>query len=53
MSDHNVLINQFESMTGSSQEQAQFYLEASNWDLEVQIKFNAKRCVINHLSSWL
>lgn len=35
MSDHSDLLNQFVSMTGTEAAQAQFFLEASNWDLEV------------------
>ncbi|GAN10794.1 SEP-domain-containing protein [Mucor ambiguus] len=36
MSDHSDLLNQFVNMTGTEVAQAQFYLEASNWDLEVR-----------------
>ncbi|KAK4517073.1 uncharacterized protein ATC70_000402 [Mucor velutinosus] len=37
MSDHSDLLNQFVSMTGTEAAQAQFYLEASNWDLEMAV----------------
>ncbi|KAL9540086.1 hypothetical protein MBANPS3_009887 [Mucor bainieri] len=37
MSDHSDLLNQFVSMTGTEVAQAQFYLEASNWDLEMAV----------------
>lgn len=36
MSDHEELVNQFISMTNASETQAQFYLESSNWDLQVK-----------------
>ncbi|KAL0146371.1 SEP-domain-containing protein [Mucor lusitanicus] len=37
MSDHSDLLNQFVSMTGTEAAQAQFFLEASNWDLEMAV----------------
>ncbi|CAO0798978.1 unnamed protein product [Mucor circinelloides] len=37
MSDHSDLLSQFVSMTGTAEAQAQFYLEASNWDLEMAV----------------
>lgn len=38
MSDHNELIAQFVSMTSATESQAQFYLEMSDWNLEVNRK---------------
>lgn len=38
MSDRNELIAQFVSMTNAPESQAQFYLEMSQWNLEVQPK---------------
>lgn len=35
MSDHNELITQFISATDAPESQAQFYLEMSQWNLEV------------------
>jgi UBA-like domain len=35
MADHDQLIAQLTSMTGMSTEKAQFYLEMSNWDINV------------------
>jgi hypothetical protein len=35
MADHDQLIAQLTSMTGMSAEKAQFYLEMSNWDINV------------------
>lgn len=35
MVDHNELIAQFVSVSGATAEQAQFYLEANNWDINV------------------
>lgn len=37
MSDHNELIAQFVSMTDAPESQAQFYLEMSQWNLEVAV----------------
>ncbi|KAI7903254.1 uncharacterized protein BX663DRAFT_507992 [Cokeromyces recurvatus] len=37
MSDHNALINQFVNMTDVPEDQAQFYLEMSNWDLQLAV----------------
>ncbi|KAI9260925.1 hypothetical protein EDC94DRAFT_610285 [Helicostylum pulchrum] len=37
MSDHNELISQFVSMTSAPESQAQFYLEMSEWNLEVAV----------------
>lgn len=36
MSNHDELVNQFISMTNASDTQARFYLESSNWDLQVK-----------------
>lgn len=44
MSDHNELLAQFVSMTSASESQAQFYLEMSEWNLEVY-----KRIVFYHV----
>lgn len=35
MVDHNELIAQFVSVSSATAEQAQFYLEANNWDINV------------------
>lgn len=39
MSDHNELIAQFVSMTSAPESQAQFYLEMSEWNLEVNTSY--------------
>ncbi|ORZ20317.1 hypothetical protein BCR42DRAFT_346927 [Absidia repens] len=37
MADHNELIEQFTGMTSVSEDQAKFFLEMSNWDLEMAV----------------
>lgn len=41
MVDHNELIAQFVSISGATAEQAQFYLEANNWDINVSGTYHA------------
>lgn len=36
MADHQELIANFVGVVGSTPEQAQFYLEANNWDINVK-----------------
>ncbi|KAI9476384.1 MAG: hypothetical protein EXX96DRAFT_576984 [Benjaminiella poitrasii] len=37
MSNHNELIEQFVGMTGAPKQQAEFYLELSNWDIQMAV----------------
>lgn len=42
-SDHNELLSEFTTITGTSEDRAKFYLESANWNLQVfQMNSNNK-----------
>lgn len=59
MADHSELINSFVDIVGSTKEQAEFYLEANGWELQVwhiiwtagqldESQQGAHLCIIDH-----